>query len=187
MIDKLLPIGLIVIAVGIFFGYTNKEINGPVKEMQEKVASYDKALLASEAFASKEAELVRQRDAIPPDSLARFKTFLPDSVNNVQLILDLNTLASKSGLTITNFVVKDAAISSSPQNDSQASLALESTDPVDSLDISIQATGTYTSFRTFLGAVEKSLRLLDVVDIGIRNSQTGVYTYEVTFRLYWLR
>ena len=187
MIDKLLPIALIITAVGIFFGYTNKEINGDIKEMQEKVASYDKALLASEAFARKEADLISQRDAIPAESLSRFKTFLPDSVNNVQLILDLNTLASKSGLTITNFVVKDAAISSSPENDSLSSLSLESTEPIDSLDISIAATGTYSSFRTFLGAVEKSLRLLDVVDIGVRNSQTGVYTYEITFRIYWLR
>jgi Tfp pilus assembly protein PilO len=187
MIDKLLPIALIVAAVGIFFGYTNKEVNGPIKEMQEKVASYDKALLASEAFAKKEADLISQRDAIPVESLDRFKVFLPDSVNNVKLILDLNELAKSSGVTITNFVVKDAAISSTPQNNSQSSLSLESTEPIDSLDISIAATGTYDSFRVFLGAAEKSLRLLDVVDIGVRNSTTGVYTYEITFRLYWLR
>lgn len=185
--DKIIPVLLIVAAVGLFFGYTNKEINTNIKEMREKEASYDQALKAAATFADKKNDLVAQRDAIPKEQLERFITFLPDSVNNVQLILDLNTLASKSGLTITNFVVKDAAISSTPDNNSQAPLSLESTEPVDSLDISIAATGTYSAFRTFLQATEKSLRLLDVVDIGVRNSMTGVYTYEITYRIYWLR
>jgi hypothetical protein len=41
--------------------------------------------------------------------------------------------------------------------------------------------------QTFLTGIEKSARLLDVQDILVTGSDTGVYTYQMTMRLYWLR
>ena len=57
---------------------------------------------------------------------------------------------------------------------------------VGSVDLSLSAVGTYTSFKTFLGSMEKSERLIDVKDIVIRGSDTGVYTYQMRARIYWL-
>jgi ABC-type multidrug transport system fused ATPase/permease subunit len=65
-------------------------------------------------------------------------------------------------------------------------IALESESPIDSLDITVAATGTYSAFHSFLSGVESSLRQLDVVKVEVKDSPTGVYTYEMTVRLYWL-
>jgi len=31
------------------------------------------------------------------------------------------------------------------------------------------------------------LRIVDVVELSVNNSSTGVYTFDATLRLYWLR
>ena len=48
-------------------------------------------------------------------------------------------------------------------------------------------TGTYAAFRAFLDSAERSLRPLDLMNLSITTSANGVHTYEMTFRLYWLR
>ena len=38
-----------------------------------------------------------------------------------------------------------------------------------------------------MAGIEKSLRLLDVQDLVVKGSDTGVYTYQMHIRFYWLR
>ena len=59
--------------------------------------------------------------------------------------------------------------------------------PVRSADLSLSAIGTYSALQAFLAGIEKSARLLDVRNIVVNGSDTGVYSYKVTIRLYWLR
>lgn len=181
--QRLFPAVLIMIAVGIFFTYTSPAFNGPVSTAQAKIKSYNSALEAAENFKDREAQLQIERAAIEPDDLARLEAFLPDSVNNIQLILDLDALAAKSGVRLSNFNIEEPSAPGAPEGE----LALESTSPVGSIEITVTAVGSYMAFNTFLEAAEKSLRLLDVVGLSVKGGETGVYTYDVTFRIYWLQ
>ena len=146
------------------------------------ITGLDNALIASEEYAEKETELIAERGAIPTEGVERVEAFLPDGVDNVQLILDLNTLASRSGLSLSDFDIADTK--SNDQDPQQITLTSE--EAVDSLELSMSAVGTYNAFKTFLEATELSLRPLDLVDLRIENSQTGIYTYLITYRIYWL-
>lgn len=181
--QRLFPAVLIVIAVGIFFTYTSPTFSGPVAASQSKIKSYNSALEAADAFKDREAELQIERAAIAPDKLARLEAFLPDSVNNIQLILDLDALAARSGVRLSNFNIEDTGTPGAPEGE----LALESTNPVGSIEITVTAVGSYNAFSTFLEAAEKSLRMLDVVALSVKGAETGVYSYDVTFRIYWLQ
>lgn len=183
MMQKLFPVVLILIAVGLFFVYTSPTYSGPVAEAQTRIRSYNSALEAADAFKERESELAIQRDAIAPEALARLEAFLPDSVNNIQLILDLDALAARSGVRLSNFAVDEA---SSPSG-GEGELALESSNPVGSLEVTVTAAGTYAAFVNFLEAAEKSLRMLDVVALSVTSTDNGIYTYDVTFRIYWLQ
>lgn len=183
MMSRLIPILFILAAIGLFFGYINPTYTGEVSSLRADIASYDSALAASQKFAEKEAELAQERNSIPADGLARIEEFLPDGVDNVQLILDLNSLASKSGLSLSNFDIGQSSGSTA----SGDQLALASQSPVDSLDLSVSATGSYAAMKAFLKGTEWSLRPLDLVSLTLNDSKTGVYTYDLTFRIYWLR
>lgn len=182
MMSRIVPIILLLIAVGIFFGYVNPTYSGEVTMLREEIRSYDAALRAAEAFREKEAQLLLERNGISAEGLARVESFLPDGVDNVQLILDLNALASRSGMSLSDFDIREAE-----DTGQGGALALEAEDPVESLDLSVSATGSYNSFKTFIEGAEWSLRPLDLVALEINDSATGIYTYQMTFRLYWLR
>jgi hypothetical protein len=71
-------------------------------------------------------------------------------------------------------------------DDNQGTNDLGSNPIVDSLTITVNTTGTYDTFRTFLAGLEQSLRPLDVTSITVNDSDTGVYSYGMTLRFYWL-
>ncbi|MDE1945515.1 MAG: hypothetical protein KGI03_04585, partial [Patescibacteria group bacterium] len=59
--------------------------------------------------------------------------------------------------------------------------------PVGSVDLTLAAKGTYGAMVSFLKGVELSERLLDVTDLTVTGSDSGLYTYQMTIRIYWLR
>ncbi|MBA3788911.1 hypothetical protein H0X32_00760 [Patescibacteria group bacterium] len=187
MIARILPILAILFAIGLFFGYINPTYNGQIAEIKQKIASDNSALKAAADFTQKENELIAQRNQIPSDQLARLQSYLPDGVDNIQLIIDLNSLASRSGVTLSDFnVANNSAVTAAAAATKDTASAVQSTSLTDSLDLTVSATGTYAAFRTFLAASEQSLRPMDITSFALTDSATGVYTYAITYRIYWL-
>ncbi len=180
MTSRLLPFFSLVLAVGLFFGYVSPLWNGKVADAKAAIADDNKALESAKRYVERQNQLATERDAIDPAALARLETFLPDSVDNVGMILDLDALGTRSGLALTSIdVAKDSQATS-------ATAAVPS-DPVGTIDLTLAAEGTYAALQSFLDGVERSERLLDVRDITVTGSNTGVYDYNITLRLYWLR
>ncbi len=184
---------LVLAALGLFFGYVMPTYSGTITESKNQIQSYDSALAAATLFTKKENLLIAQRNAISPQSLDSLNSYMPDGVDNIQLILDLDALAARSGLTLSNFTIQDnSSATASSQNPLSAALdtsaiPLQSTGLTNSLDLSVGATGTYSAFLTFLTSAEQSLRPLDITKIDLKSSKTGVYNYTITFRIYWLK
>lgn len=190
---RLLPFVLVLLSGAIFYWYINPTYTQGIMQSQQKIASYERALKAAESYTSRETELIAERNQIPAESLSRVQTFLPDDVDNVQLILDLSSLAARSGVTVSGFAISKtpgaAAADAVPAiNGSQPGLssAVGSSNLTDSLDVSVTVAGSYDGFYNFLTQTEKSLRLLDVTNLTVSSAANGLYTYNVTFRLYWL-
>ncbi len=180
--NRLLPIAFVLIALGIFFGYVRPTWIGEVADTRREIESYDAALEAAARFIDKQAALEAARNQLPPDQIARANAFLPDSVDNVQLILDLNSLATRAGLTLSDF--ETGAVDDTEQIGGEGGFERPSIS--DSLTLSVSATGTYNAFRSFIAGVEQSLRPLDIIALTVSDSDTGVYTYQMTLEFYWL-
>jgi Tfp pilus assembly protein PilO len=184
MNDRILPVLGLLIAVGIFFTYVQPMWVGSIKTLKDDIAFSEKALVAAQQYKEKQDTLMDARNMIDATQLARLETFLPDSVNNVRLILDLNALVARSGLSLSSINVTTSAKDSESAPDQNFSSRSGS---ANSLDISLTTVGTYGALKTFLKGVENSNRLLDVQSIAVRGSDTGVYNYQMLIRLYWLR
>jgi hypothetical protein len=203
--SRLVPIVAILFAIALFFLYIRPTYSGSIHDTQQQIASYDQALDAAQRFSTKEAQLTQARAQIPAESLTRLNAFLPDGVDNVQLILDMDALAARSGITLSDFNTQSASGSGAPASSGAvappptsvstpaqpstlptSNLALNSSSPIDSLNLTFKATGTYSSFRNFLAGMENSLRPLDVTNLEVTQSANGVYTYGMTVRIYWL-
>lgn len=180
MRDRILPILALLLAVIVFFGYTNPTYSGSIAEQKAAIASDDGALKAAADYAQKASELAALESTMDQGLIDRAKTLLPDSVDNVGVILDLDALAARTGVTLVSINVAQPAAGSNTGDAIGHS-------PVASVDLTLSAKGTYGAFRTFLTGLESSERLLDVTDLSVSGSDTGVYTYQITARLYWLR
>ncbi len=187
MSTRILPLVALFVALGIFFLYVSPTWSGSIGATKAAIASDDQALAAANQFAAQQNTLASARDAIDPADLTRLTAFLPDSVDNVGLILDLNALAARSGFSLSSVDVisKTTNIATAPAG--QQGLPAAGASPLGFVDMSLSAVGTYTALQSFLTGVERSARLLDVRDIVVKGSDTGVYNYQILLRLYWLR
>jgi hypothetical protein len=184
MNSRILPALALMIAIGIFFVYVNPTWSGTIAATKAALALDTQTLAAADEYTAQQNKLVAARAAIDPADTARLEIFLPDSVDNVGIILNLNALAARSGLSLANIDV--AAVDASQAQAATGALP-GATNPIGSVNLSLAAVGTYSALHSFLAGVERSARLLDAQDIVVKGSDTGVYTYSMSLRLYWLR
>ena len=173
----------LIVAAGIFFTYVSPTWSGSIADKRATIASDDQALVAADTYRTKQTQLAAKHNEIDLDNFARLEALLPNSIGNIALIHDLDALATQSGITLSTIDVTTNVVAAKFANASTASTA----NPIGSGDLTLSAVGTYGAFQTFLRGIEKSQRLLDVKDIVIKGSDTGVYTYHMRVSLYWLR
>jgi Tfp pilus assembly protein PilO len=106
---------------------------------------------------------------------------LPDSVENVGLIIEINNISKKNGMGDIK----------SPQIN-QGSSAKSSSKGIDSskygsLAMSFNVTGTYDQFLTFIQDLETYVRIVDVTGLSFTATKDGRYTYNITIQTYWLK
>lgn len=187
MIGRILPIFLIILAIAIFVAYIDPVYTKDIVPLKAQIKEYDSTLKAAEDFNQKEAQLATARNAIPDTSIARLDAFLPDSVDNVQLILDVTALATRAGLKLTDFSTDANNVAVGGSDQSSGQLPLSTGQKFGSLRVDVKASGSYAAFRAFLSGIEQSLRPLDITDVSITNGANGLYTYDIIFTIYWLQ
>lgn len=180
MNNRLIALLLILLSAGLFFGYVNPTWTGKVADTSAQIEDADQALIAAREYLARQDELVAKRNSLDQSSLSKLMILLPDSVDNVGLILSLNALAARSNLKISSIDVSN-------QNAASASNSGEAGGPVGSVELSLSASGSYSAFQTFLRGIERSQRLLDVKDLKITGTNNGTYNYSMSLRIYWLR
>jgi len=185
--NRLVSIILILGAIGIFFGYVNPTYSGPVKALQDEVDNLNTALETAVKFREEQARLVAERERIPESDLERVKKLLPDNVDNVQLILDVDGIALESGVRISDIGIEENSGGNDGATATGQGVLIQEEKAYDSLTLSFTAAATYDQFKTFLRNIEQSLRTLDIVEISFSESETGVYNFDMRVRVYWLK
>lgn len=186
MMTRVFPLIALFISVGIFFAYINPTWTGSIATLRAQIAQDNQSIVMADTYIQREKELLASKNAMDTASLDRLEKFLPDSVNNVAIILDLNALAARSGLFLKSINVSQSNSSSAASGtglDASAAAFM----PTGSVDLTLSSSGTYQAILSFLQGVELSERLLDVQNVQITGSDTGVYDATMTIRLYWLR
>lgn len=176
-----LPIIFLVIAGAVFFGYINSAYSS-LSTLRKEAAEYDQALTRSKDLQSQRDELLARANAFPEADKNRLEKLIPDHIDNVRLILDLDAMAGRYAMRIKNVTIQSAAARSS-----RGQIGPDEKD-YESVVLSFSVTGTYDTFRSFLADLERSLRLVDVVGLTFASqNEAGIYDYTVKVRTYWLK
>ncbi len=177
-----------------------------VKKIRSEIATFDTSLATAEKLKASREELIARYNSISKSDLDNIKTLLPDSVDNIRLIIQLDSLATKNGLSSLRDVdyqsesqTQAAAGVTNPRGGSTIGaqpISAAAQKPYGEFTISFQTSGQYSNFLNFLSDLEQNLRLVDVVSISFNraggNSSTGqsaadIMSYKVSLKTYWLK
>lgn len=180
---SLIPILFVVIAVGIFFAYINPTYTS-LKSVRAEVRTYDQALTRSRELQSVRDSLLARYNTFSQDNLSRLAHLVPDTIDNVRLILDLDNMASNYGMHLRNVSLNSNASAAARTAGGQIG---EGNAHYDYVTLSFSVSANYDTFRAFLADLESSLRLVDVETVSFSSTPTGIYDYTIGIKTYWLK
>ncbi|MEI7720203.1 MAG: hypothetical protein WCI89_03280 [bacterium] len=176
-----IPLIIVIAAIALFMTYTDpKYQNAKVLAVQN--ASYGEALNKSTELHKIREGLLAKRNSFSDDNVMRLARMLPDNVDTIRLIIDINSIALRNGLALTN-VSLGGALKTTGVSGQEASSGSQ----VGVVRVGFSVAASYPVFLTFLHDLEHSLRLLDVDKIDFNPDATGQNgTYQLDVRTYWL-
>lgn len=179
-------VSIILIVCGglIFFLFTNPRVQA-VQALRAEEQRFDEALTRSKELGALRDELLTKYNAIPTADLEKINALLPDAVDTVRLIIEINGIAARHGMTLLDISVGNVETGSA---DSGATLG-PSRMPYGSVSLGFSVVATYDRFRAFLADLERNLRILDVDSISFSeaDTRTGLTTFGVSFNTYWMK
>ena len=182
----------LIAAGAIFFVYT-KPTYDSVQTIRNNVNAYNAALDKATELQKLKADLLTRYNSFDATQLDRLQKLLPEHVDNVALILDMDSIAARFGMGLENVDVSTPA--SSAAGSSAIGSVGASGKTFDSVTVHFSTAGSYENFLLFLRSLEQSLRIVDVVALTISPQGTATgndssilsYHYDMTLRTYWLK
>ncbi|HEY4505029.1 MAG TPA: type 4a pilus biogenesis protein PilO [Candidatus Paceibacterota bacterium] len=181
MIRSLIPLVMIVVAVGIFFGPTRSVLNATEPLTNQRV-DLEHALESAQKIQSVRESLQTTYNSFKSSDLSRLQKLVSSHVDNVRLVIDINNMAATYGMFLRNIEVEQVA-----DLISNASAGTIMSDNPEHLDIHFTVSGSYESLKLFLDDLGKSLRLVDITDLSFVAKDINLYDYSVNIRTYWLQ
>jgi len=190
------PIILIGIAIAGFFIFTNPLYKN-ISESRVQMASYNEALNNSKALEAERDKLTQKYNSIDSENLAKLNKLLPNNVDNIRLILEIEKMASPYGM-----VLKDIKYDTITKKDDttgeviQGGAAIQpSRKDYGTWDLEFSTQSTYNNFVNFIKDLESNLRIIDIssiqfssnTDAGLGSSSSEVYKYGFKIKTYWLK
>jgi len=182
----LLPSILLIAAIGLFVIYTDPTYQN-IKNLEAQQQQYNAALTQSSQVRAVRDKLLAKSSTFPTDDTRRLERLLPDNVDNIRLIIDINDIAARYHLQVSNVSL------STSQGNPQGSVG-GGTSPLGTMEITFSLAAQYTDFVSFLEDIEHSLRIIDVESVKFNSVVTGgaqrgvdYNNYTVMIKTYWLR
>ena|SRR3989338_8348638 len=212
MFKALTPLIGIIIAVGLFFSYVQPTFRD-VKTIQDETAEYAQATERASELMQRINGLKAQQGGILPVDLERLEALIPDRIDEVSALIDIDALTVAHHLMLGDIEVGEqgqtesgaGAAGSQPgavgtpaqmpgamagADDADGFVFIQAGESLESqystLDVGFSVTGTYDDFRMFLSDIERSLVLMEVTSITFAASEGDAIPFTMKVRLYSL-
>ena len=187
-----MPLILFAIAIGLFFVYI-RPVYRTVQDAREEAALLRGTLASARDIQETRDELVSKYNAFSGIDLARLEKMVPDHVDNVRLILEIDAVANRYGMSVRNLSVGDTSGTSSGAGNG---VTRGETNQLGTVSLSFSVSSSYQTFLQFLRDLERSLRVVEITNLsfapaigstGDGSVSADFYTFSVTLQTYWLR
>ncbi len=177
----LTPIFFVVIAAVTFFSFATPVLE-QIDELKLEQAKLAEGIVETNNLVNLQDQLMSAYNAFSPAQLNRLDKMLPNNIDNVRLIIDINNIARQHGMGIKNIAIRTEEKKATKEEASGADLIDR-----DSVILGFSVSGSYNVFKSFLNDLADSLRLVDVASLGFSSNENNSYDYNVALRTYWLK
>ncbi len=185
MIRTITPLFSIIIALLIFFFFSQPKF-AEIKQTQSEAAQYLTAASKAEEINAELSQKLTEKRAYPVEALERLDALVPESIDEIKILNDLNEMAKSHNMLFGNVTV------TKPEPFTGAEpVAVTSTQVVDyadlvTTDISFSLIGSYEQFKDFLSDLEQSIVMLEVLKITFTAGEGSLQQYEISARVFSL-
>ncbi len=193
------PISFVVISLLLFIFLINPQYND-VKQLKADVSAYKGALDNSTELQGVRDSLVETYKNITKEDKERLEHFLPSSINNIELILEIEKIANTYGMPIKNIKFDTDILSGNDETELDTIVVPD--DKIKNLPYGVfpmefVVEGRYDTFMLFLNDLEHNLRLVDVkyVSFAVPSKDVAttekinpdLFSYTLQVDTYWLK
>jgi len=165
-----MQMGMIAAALFIVFTVIMPKLED-IKMVEDETQEYKKAVENAAAYNSQLAALSSQKNSFTKNQLESIERYLPDNIDDIAVMADLQSMAERAGLTTVGIgVVENEEGDTTMETDSFTydengePVAVER-EPLAHRDFQITTEGTYTAIKSLLGYMEFNDYQLEVVDM----------------------
>ena len=184
----LTPIISVVISITIFFAFA-KPLFTDVRMLQETNRRIQNQITKKNDLENTVSKLLAIKNAHNPADIERLNALVPESIDEVKVLTDLDALARALKLLLVNVSISKSVSSQvAGKGDTVSAKTAQASTGSDfnfvTTDISFGIIGTYEQFKAFLGDLERSLVLMEVTHISFSAGEGILQQYELTVRTY---
>lgn len=203
LIRALLPFLFVLAAIGLYFGYVQEAWDN-IQKLRAEDERFSEALDQVQELAELRDRLFSRYNSFPAGDLERLEALLPDDIDAVRFVYDLDALGRKHNVAIQEVDVKredefdvlgkqrELFPDSVRTEELSAGAGAVSDVPYSSVVVTFSATGAHEDFVQFLADIEASLRLLHIAAVSVdepvgTQAQSPSNIYTVSVRTFWLK
>lgn len=172
---------LLILSIGLFYTFTNPMYKG-VQELSATASGYSEVIDNLEDLAESRDRLAENYNSISKTEIERLGKALPENVDTVRIALDLDTIAARYGITLS-----DVAIDKESQAAATQIVLPDHALPYERTPVSISFVSNYQNFKQFMQDLEQSLRIMDVRSVSFVVTDSGLYEHKIVIDTYWVK
>jgi len=175
----LFPILLIFVAIALFFMVIDPTYS-KVKVLRAEQERLNQALNQSRELQKIRDELLSRRNTFSQGDIDRLTKLLPDHVDNVRLIIDIDAIAAAHKLRISSITLEgDSTKGNEP-------VIGPSPKPYGAVTLGFSVIAPYQEFISFMQDLEVSLRIVDATTLEFSATDATTNQYRIAIKTYWL-
>jgi len=195
-----LPISFLTISIVLFIVVVDPFYN-QVSTLRTNIASYNLALNNSTDLQKTQDSLIEKYKSIKQEDKDRLSHFLPNTINNIKFILEIEQIANIHNMQIKNIKFQAEETPATENVNKVGSTSTVSSGgpnlPYGTFPIEFTTDADYNTFVLFLKDLELNLRLVDVQSVGfivptpttkpVAGVDPNIYSYTLKVQTYWLK
>ncbi len=172
-----------VMVVFVYIKPTYEDPEAGIVTLQNRKEVLLEARSQLDTLKKKQSELIARRNTFSEEEIRNLDRIVPQEMNPVLFIMELDTIARSYGMSIKNIKFEEEK-----KTGIETPSELAKKKAYETFTVTFDVTGSYQNFSTFLTLVEQSLRIVDVSSVSVTaNEVTDIYQYTVKVHTYWIK